>query len=100
MSNFILKVATPALLYADNPNRNPWRIDLLVYSLFIWLCDIVAAHTVWAYLHGFPQKGEWTISHTLERLCVNPGKDSVIKFAKEINSISPGHIKILGVLNV
>ena len=31
----LLPLVAPALRYADNPNRNPWRVDLLVYTLLV-----------------------------------------------------------------
>jgi hypothetical protein len=52
---------------------------------------------VWAYFFGFPQKGEWTISHTLERLIKTDAVDRLwlFGFAFRINEISPGHIKAI-----
>tara|TARA_R110000868_G_scaffold99334_1_gene273438 strand:- start:5062 stop:5361 length:300 start_codon:yes stop_codon:yes gene_type:complete len=88
----ILPLVAPAIRYADNPNRNPWRVDLLAYTLFVWLADMVLAHTAWAYHMGFPKRGEVTISHTLERLYPKGDTDAV-RLAKAINFVSPNHIK-------
>jgi hypothetical protein len=89
--NLILKLATPALRFADKPNY--WNVPLLVYTIFVWLVDMLLAHTVWAYFFGFPHKGEWTISHTLERLVKTDLWCAL--FACEINAIAPGHIKVV-----
>lgn len=95
MIDFLIKLlplAAPAIRYADNPNRNHWRVDLLAYTLLVWLADMALAHTAWAYYYGFPQRGEWTISHTLERLY--PAHDPKITWlVLSINFVSPGHIK-------
>lgn len=92
-TNVILWLATPALLYADDPNRSYWRVHLLAYTLLVAACDIFLAHTLWAFVFGFPQRGEWTISHTLERLCIS--SQWCTNFGLRINAISPGHIKVL-----
>lgn len=93
---FILWLATPALLYADNPNRSYWRVDLIVYTLLVWLLDMLVAHTAWAMFFGMPKHNEMTISHTLERLLTDKNHPRVywlLKLAYAINSISPKHIK-------
>lgn len=81
-----LPLIAPALRYADNPNRSYWRVHLLVYTLFVWIVDMILAH-----LFFDTQKGEWTISNTLERTA--PHSRQHWFFAIEINKISPGHIK-------
>lgn len=81
-----LPLVAPALRYADNPNRPLWRLDLLTYTLFIWLVDMVLAHLFFS-----PQKGEFTISHTLERTAPHSMRHWI--FAEAINQISPKHIK-------
>lgn len=59
---------------------------------------MVLAHTTWALVAGWPRKGEWTISHTLERLCQDHQHDDhalFVQIAKKINRVSPtrDHIK-------
>ena len=81
-----LPLVAPALRYADNPVRPLWRVDLLAYTIFVWLVDMVLAH-----IYFSPQKNEWTISHTLERTA--PKSIKHWQFAEAINAISPGHIK-------
>ena len=83
-----LPLVAPALRYADNPNRSLWRIDLLAYTIFVWLVDMALAHLFFS-----PQKNEWTISHTLERTALLSQKHR--DFAEAINKISPGHIKVV-----
>jgi hypothetical protein len=95
--DFLLRLAAPALRFADNPNRNYRRVHLVLYTLIVALLDVLLAHTVWAWFFGFPQKGEWTISHTLERLIKTDAVDRLwlFGFAFRINEISPGHIKAI-----
>ena len=81
-----LPAIAPALLWADNPNRPYWRLDLLVFAVLVWLLDILLAHMFFD-----PQKGEWTISHTLERTAPHSRKHWLLAMA--INNISPNHIK-------
>jgi hypothetical protein len=101
MIEFITKLLpyiAPAIYFADNPKRNYWRIDLIIYSLIVYALDILFAHTVWAYYFGWPKRGEWTISHTLERLCrtgSHPKISLFIALARGINRISYGHIKAI-----
>jgi hypothetical protein len=82
----------PALLFVE---ANQYRY--FFHALIAAISDIVIAHTSWAWLTGWPKKGEWTISHTLERLCKEEGPDQqlYIELAKKINRISPtgDHIK-------
>ena len=97
MIDFIIRLLpylAPAIRYADDPKRNPWRVDLLAYTIFVWVADMVLAHTAWAYYMGFPRRGEWTISHTLERTALQSARHR--EFAEAINKISPKHIKAVG----
>lgn len=90
--NFLMRclpMVAPALIYADNPNRSLWRLDLLVYTIVVWLLDMALAHLFFS-----PQKNEWTISHTLERTALLLPEHR--EFAEAINRISPGHIKAVG----
>jgi hypothetical protein len=82
----LLPLVAPALRYADNPNRSYWRVHLLVFTLVVWVLDVLLAHLFFS-----PQKGEWTISHTLERTAKSSLKH--LALALEINRISPNHIK-------
>lgn len=90
----VILLLEPALRCADGGDRRPHMVALTVIA---WLADIVVAHTSWALVTGFPRKGEWTISHTLERLCVTDGphQQDYIALAKWINKKSPtgAHIK-------
>jgi hypothetical protein len=61
-----------------------------------FLLDVFIAHTTWALVFGWPKSGEWTVSHTLERLIKQgPRCELAIVIAKEINQLSPTgkHIK-------
>ena len=82
----ILPYIAPAIRYADNPNRPLWRLDLLVFALFVWVVDMLLAHLFFS-----PQRGEWTVSHTLERTAITSEKHRALALA--INLISPNHIK-------
>ena len=83
----LLPYIAPALRYADNPNRSYWRLDLLVFTLVVWIADMTIAHLFFS-----PQRNEWTISHTLERtVSYHWPQDKAL--ARAINAISPRHIK-------
>lgn len=87
--NLLIKLmpfVAPALRYVDNPNRSYWRVDLLIFTLVVYLLDVVIAHLCFA-----PKRGEWTISHVLERTAKSSLKH--LALALEINRISPNHIK-------
>lgn len=99
MIDILILLLVPALKAVDGGSRNPLHIFA---ALVAWPLDIIIAHTTWAATAGFPREGEWTISHTLERLCVTPGADQqwYIELSKKINRVSPtgGHIKsVLGI---
>ena len=84
----------PALQCADGKRYRP---DFVVAALVAGVADVVTAHTTWPFVAGWPQKGEWTVSHTLERLCVTPSDDQAlfVEMGKAINRVSPTrrHIK-------
>ena len=82
----LLPLVAPALRYADNPQRSYWRIDLLIFTLVVFAADVILAHLFFS-----PRRGEWTISHTLERTA-HLSLDS-LRLALAIHAISPGHIK-------
>lgn len=73
---------------------------LFPFAIVAFVVDVVLAHTTWVLVAGFPKKNEWTVSDTLERLCLdfnNPDQELFIHIAKKINSISPSghHIKAI-----
>jgi hypothetical protein len=87
--NLLIKLmpyAAPALRYVDNQNRPLWRVDLLLFTLVVYALDVAIAHLFFA-----PKRGEWTISHVLERTAKSSLKH--LALALEINRISPNHIK-------
>ena len=94
MTFLFLLLLKPALRAAEGGSKNPldWLALLLAFPL-----DIILAHTTWALVAGWPRKNEWTISHTLERLCVESGKNRnfFVGMALWINELSPTgrHIK-------
>lgn len=94
MIDLLILLLVPALKAVDGGSRNPLHI---LAALVAWPLDILIAHTTWAAVAGFPREGEWTVSHTLERLCIadGPDKQLFIELAKSINRASPHgrHIK-------
>lgn len=100
MIDLLIILLKPALRYTDDKSTPWWRLDLFLCALVAWLLDMLIAHTTWAGMYGFPQKGEWTISHTLERLChpdnsVHDDFNLLVEIGRKINRIAPGHIKIM-----
>ena len=99
MIDLLILLLKPALLCVDGGSRRPHHI---VAVLIAWPLDMLIAHTAWALIAGWPQRGEWTISQTLERLCspINAGHPRwrlFFEIAREINRASPNgnHIKII-----
>lgn len=94
MIDILIILLKPALLWESDPKRY-WYLTPLV--LLAVIADIIAAHTAWRVIAGAPHRNEWTISHTLERLCVTSGDDQMffIALARKINRLSPRgrHIK-------
>jgi len=92
--DLLILLLRPTLKYTEGGD-----VRYLPIALIAWPLDILLAHTTWALITGgFPRKGEWTISHTLERLCVdwnNPDVHLYRRIAQKINRISPtgAHIK-------
>lgn len=97
----LLPCIAPAIVFADNFYW-PWQAKnwralvawpfLVVYTTLVWVGDLILAHTAWAYYMGWPKRGEWTISHTLERLYREENYEAML-LAWAINNVSPGHIK-------
>lgn len=97
----LLPYVAPAIVFADNFYL-PWQAKnwkaivawpfLVVYTTLVWVGDLILAHTFMVRTFGWPKRGEWTISDTLERLYPTKQPDAV-RLAKAINFVSPGHIK-------
>jgi hypothetical protein len=90
-----LLLLKPAL---DCVEGGEWRYFWAV--LPAWLLDVLIAHTTWALVFGWPHRGEWTISDTLERIVSehkHPRWLLAAAIAQEINAISPtgNHIKAM-----
>lgn len=94
MIDLLLLLLRPALLAVEGGSRNPLH---WLAAVVAGVVDVVIAHTTWAAVTGWPRRGEWTVSHTLERLCVTPGERQqlFIEIARDINRVSPTgrHIK-------
>ena len=97
MIDLLILLLRPALLWESDPRRY-WYLTPV--ALIATVVDILGAHSAWAAIAGFPQRGEWTISHTLERLCVTSGDDQMfyISLARKINRMAPGHRHIKAVV--
>lgn len=94
MIDILILLLRPALVWESDPKRY-WYLTPV--ALVATIADIIAAHSAWAVIAGWPQRGEWTISHTLERLCRTADADRMfyIQLSHKINSMSPrgDHIK-------
>jgi hypothetical protein len=93
--DLLIVLLVPALKAVDGKSRNPLH---WLAALIAWPIDVFIAHTTWRGIAGPPQKGEWTISDTLERLCLDyqdPNRMFFVALAKYINRVSPtkNHIK-------
>lgn len=89
MIDLLILLLKPALAAVEGKSRNPlhWLAALVAYVL-----DVLIAHTTWVALAGWPQRGEWTISQTLERLVqetAHPDHALFVELAKRINRESP-----------
>lgn len=89
MIDLLILLLKPALAAVEGKSRNPlhWLAALVAYVL-----DIVIAHTSWAAMAGWPQRGEWTVSQHLERLVTqtnDPDHAFYVALAKRINRSSP-----------
>lgn len=95
MIDLLIILLTPALKAVEGGSKNPlyWLCAVVAF-----LVDIAIAHTSWALVAGWPKKGEWTVSDTLERLCLefdSADHHLFVQIAKRINRASPtgAHIK-------
>jgi hypothetical protein len=95
--DILILLLKPALLCVEAK-----QYKYLPLALIAWVVDVFLAHTTWVLIAGWPRQGEWTISHTLERLCVTPGirQQLFIEIAKEINRVSYTGKHIQSVLKV
>lgn len=96
MIDLLIILLVPALKAVEGGSRNPLHWLAAIVALLV---DVVLAHTTWALVAGRPQRGEWTVSDTLERLCVTPSEDLLLymEIASKINRASPTgrHIKAI-----
>ena len=84
----------PALAAVDGGSRNPLHV---LSALVAGVADVVAAHTTWPFVAGWPKAGEWTISHTLRRLIQDfqhPDYLLFVAMTRRINRVSPTHSHI------
>lgn len=100
MIDILILLLRPALWCADGGVWHRW-VYMWPVVLIALIVDVTIAHTTWALIAGFPKKGEWTISHTLERLCKEPNtkQNLFIELSKEINSNSPNGKHIKAIIN-
>ena len=91
MTFLFLLLLRPALKAAEG-SRNALHLMAIVIA---YPLDVLIAHTAWALIAGWPKKGEWTVSDTLNRLCHQDDERQhfYIAVAKEVNKLSKGHIK-------
>lgn len=100
MIDILVLLLKPALLWESDKLKYWYFLPL---ALIAWLADMFIAHTTWAIIYGWPHKGEWTISHTLERLAnpainkEHPDFKFLVEIGHMINRRSPSknHIKIV-----
>lgn len=97
MIDLLIILLKPALLCVEA--RRYW---LYPVALVAWIIDVIIAHSTWALIAGWPRKGEWTISQTLNRLCKDrshPDHLLFVQIAKKINQTSPtkNHIQGVGI---
>jgi hypothetical protein len=86
MTWLLLVCLRPALLCLDNPARYWYYVPVLLVG---FVADVWVAHTVFAQMAGQrPQRGEWTVSQMLERLCSDldhPQRPLFVQLAIYIN---------------
>ena len=96
MTELLCLLLKPALLCVSDPKRYWYLTPVAVLA---WLVDVLLAHSFWMLVSGgWPKKGEYTISDSLERLCVTPTSDLFlfIEISKKINRVAGyKHIKVV-----
>ena len=100
MITVMLLLLRPALLYADAHDRR-----FVIVAGVVFFIDMLVAHSTWAVIFGWPERNEWTISSTLERICSDPNHPRhilALAIAREINLLSPtrNHVKSANVSGV
>ena len=98
MIDLLLVLLRPALLALEGGSRNPlhWLAALIAFPI-----DVLIAHTTFRALGVRPQGHEWTVSHMLERLCMDfqhPEHLFFVALARMINRRSPTRAHIKAVL--
>jgi hypothetical protein len=99
MTFLFLLLLRPDLMRVDGGSR---KIHHIAAALLALPLDVIIAHTTWVFIAGWPKKGEWTISDTLERLCADTENRHWPLFwtiAVRINAESPTHNHIKRVAN-
>ena len=95
MIDLLIILLRPALKAVEGGSLNPLH---WLAAIVAWPLDIIIAHTSWALLSGWPKKGEYTISDTLNRLANEPSQDQELyrQIAIKINRESPtgNHIRL------
>lgn len=93
----LLMILLPyALRYTDGGDKR-----YALHALVALVADVIVAHTTWALIAGWPKRGEWTVSQTLERLCLSFDDRNQLLYAalaRYINRQSPTHDHIKAVL--
>lgn len=98
MIDLLLLTIWPALLWDSDRRRYWWLTPVAAVA---WMVDVIICHTYWAWIMGQPRRSEITISHTLERLCVDfqhPWQQQCVALARAINRIDPKHSHIEAIL--
>lgn len=92
----LVALLRPALLGYEQPARYWYCVPLTVIAA---VADLITCRTWWVMLAGWPTRGEWFVSQTLERLCVAPGPNLALfrEIGRAVNRKSPSgrHIRIL-----
>lgn len=96
MIDLLIILLVPALKAVEGGSRNPLH---WLCAVVAWPVDVIIAHTTWALVAGWPQEGEVTVSHTLERLAhpdnaAHPDYNLMRQIALKINRVTESpHIK-------
>lgn len=66
--------------------RGGWhRLWAPLAALFV-LADVLANYTEWAYIFGWPTKGDWTLTHRLRRMEYSDPLPARRAFARGVNT--------------